>query len=78
MLVKSNVNCVNSVTNIKAVKAGKDYYATVNGERLRYILDNEAVQIIGEKKKYGGFYLSRFNGQLSPENIREFHKVKPK
>jgi hypothetical protein len=63
------------VTDIKTVKKGQKYYATVNGSRLSYRLNAEgtAVLIYGKDTRYGGFYLNRFGGELSPAGIRQLH-----
>ena len=63
------------VTNIKCVKKGKDYYATVKGIRLRYMVDqdNTKVTVCGPEFAYGAFSLDRIGGKLSPETIRKLH-----
>lgn len=64
-----------TVTNIKTVKSGREYYATVNDTRLHYILNDEqnAVLISSKECRYGGYLLERFGGELSPDGIRKLH-----
>jgi len=63
------------VTNIKCNKKGRDYYATVKDQRLRYILDDSGDKVLVYTKDYaiGAFFLSRFGGCLSPEGIKKLH-----
>ena len=65
-----------TVTDVKCVAKGKDYYATVDGIRLRYALNQtepDVVMIYTRDACIGGFNLQRFGGELSPDGIRALY-----
>lgn len=64
------------IKNIKCVVQFNDYYATVNGNRVRFIYDHgrQHVFIYDESRCFGGYHIDRFGGELSPDGIRELFK----
>ena len=63
------------VQDIKCNEKGADYYATVKGTRLRYVLDDtgQKVTVYTPTDAIGAFSIARFEGGLSPASIRQLH-----
>ncbi|MDQ2077450.1 hypothetical protein [Marinimicrobium sp. ABcell2] len=75
----SNPTSTVSVTDVSCVKSGKDYYATVNGQRARLMVCEDGIHVLISKVtedgpvRLGGWHLDRFSGSLSPQSIRAFY-----